>query len=315
MIEDYSNQKSPNDRAHPGYIISNRVSISKMIGEMVKEDASKFDHPSGVTLLDTFKAFDDSLRGAFADISAEKHRLNVAMNAKAISDVREIKALKFLDWAVNLVSNLPPLPQGSREDRSNGARWKFIAIAIMILTGRRQSEVMSSGIFRLKDNSSLVFEGQLKRHIDEIVDAREIPVLCGVAKEVVSAIRWLEAYGKRSIPQSRDMDGLQSAAKKSHDLCSRYISEAMGDLECLVPIVNGKSWSFVEDGKIKSKFKGHLCRQLYAEIAAIFYHDDSESKKRAYITEILGESSASASLPYDRDVKIADAQEIKEKYS
>lgn len=235
------------------------------------------------------------------------------MNKQGEEDVREIEAYPFIEWAIGTVKNLPPLPSGNASaDRHNGAAWKEIAIALMLLTGRRQSEVMSSGIFTFVNNSTVNFEGQLKRHVDELVEAVKIPVLGKSARQIIKAIEWLEAYGKRVIPEVREYKALQVAAKKSHDLSSRYISNAMDNLIQYCPITNGKTWEYLEGGKERSKFKGHLCRQIYAEVCASLFHDDSETKKRAFISKVLLESNSSATMPYDRDIKIRDIERLKE---
>jgi len=313
LIEDYAHQKSFSGQAHPGSIQKIRLEIVRLIEEMVQVDNDKFIHPSNVSLIDTYTQFEESVKGAFRDIGAQKHQLNQRMNQKNELDVREIEAYPFVEWAVNRITNLPPLPSGNAsEDRRNGANWKEIAIALMLLTGRRQSEIMSSGIFTFSSNTRLIFEGQLKRHVDELVEPKKIPVLGKSAKQILKAIEWLDAYGKRVLPEVREYKALQAAAKKAHDSHSRYIAETMDNLSKYCKITNQKTWEYMEEGKERSKFKGHLCRQIYAEICASLYHDDSETKKRTFISQILIESNSSATLPYDRDIKIKDIDRLKE---
>ena len=176
----------------------------------------------------------------------------------------------------------------------------------MLLTGRRQSEVMSSGVFEYVDDSHLMFEGQLKRHTEEPVPPTKIPVIGGMAQQIIDAIKWLEKGDKRTIPDERTYEGLQKAAKKSHNRCSRYISETMTKLEEYVDITNDKTWKDIKGNNV---FKGHLTRQIYAQICSeIFVPDDQ--KKHSFIADILGESR-DAAPSYDRDIEVIDIEDIK----
>ena len=303
IIENYADSVSPNGKAHPGSTIALKVAIVKYIKEFVDVDNDKFPPVNDRQLVDTFKDFDDALRGAFRDISSLKTKMYSKGNEEAEADVRAINVAPFIDWAVGTVSNLG----------NNSAKWREVAIAVMLLTGRRQSEVMASGIFEYVDDSHVVFEGQLKRHIDELVAPEKIPVLGNAAKEVVEAIEWLEKYDKRSIPTERTAKAIQEAAKKSHNRCSRYIAEQMDLLTPLVTITNGKSWTFTKDGKTVNKFKGHLTRQIYAQVCEKLFSDSDNEKKQSFIARILLEGR-DAAVAYDRDIEIKDIDVIKTKY-
>jgi len=303
IIEAYANSVSPTGKAHPGSIIALKVAIMKYIKDFVDVDNDKFLPVNDRTLLDTFKDFDDALRGAFRDISSLKTRMYSKGNEEAEADVRAINVAPFIVWAVDTVSNLS----------DNSAKWREVAIAVMLLTGRRQSEVMSSGIFEYVDHSHVIFEGQLKRHIDELVEPEKIPVLGNAAKQVVDAIAWLETRDKRSLPTERTAKAIQEAAKKSHNRCSRYIAEQMDLLTPFVTITNGKSWTFTKDGKTVNKFKGHLTRQIYAQVCEKLFSDSDNEKKQSFIARILLEGR-DAAVAYDRDIEIKDIEVIKAKY-
>jgi hypothetical protein len=302
-IEAYANSVSPTGKAHPGSMIALKVAIMKYIKEFVDVDNDKFLPVNDRTLLDTFKDFDDALRGAFRDISSLKTKMYSKGNEEAEADVRAINVAPFIDWAVDTVSNLG----------NNSAKWREIAIAVMLLTGRRQSEVMSSGIFEYVDDSHVIFEGQLKRHIDELVEPEKIPVLGNAAKQVVDAIAWLETRDKRSISNERTAKAIQEAAKKSHNRCSRYIAEQMELLTPFVTITNGKAWTFTKDGKTVNKFKGHLTRQIYAQVCEKLFSNSDNEKKQSFIARILLEGR-DAAVAYDRDIEIKDIEVIKAKY-
>jgi len=295
MIESYANEKSPDGKAHPGTIQKIRVEVMKFLGELIDSEKDNFNQINDRTITDLFKDFDDDLRGAFKDIGAIKHQLNKEKNEKSEEDVRLINSFEFINWAVERVSNLPKSP----------AMWKEICIAVMLLTGRRQSEVMSSAIFTYVDESTVIFEGQLKRHTDELVEPEKIPVLAKSAKLIIDAIQWLEIHDKRTLPTERTSEAIQKAAKISHNRCSRYISESMLKLQKYCPILNDKEW--IGDDN-KNRFKGHLCRQIYAQICAELFKGN-DSKKRAFISRILLENREAA-LNYDRDIEIKDINEI-----
>ncbi|MBP5976608.1 hypothetical protein HW132_28715 [Brasilonema sp. CT11] len=301
IIESYADSKSLEGKAHPGTIQKHRVDIMKYLKELVIPEVNNFIPVNDRTLLDTYNDFESAVQGAFKDIGATKYKMNQERSHKAEEDVRAIKVLPYLEWALEQVSHLP----------ANSARWKEVAIAIMLLTGRRQSEVLATGLFTYVDESTVVFEGQLKRHIAELVDPEKIPVLGKAAKQVVDAIAWLDQHQKRTLPTERSVEALQLAAKKSHDRCSRYIAESMEKLADKCQITNGKDWEVKEGNKMVNKFKGHLNRQIYAQICSALFNDSNERKKRAFISRILLENR-DAALSYDRDVEVLDISEVRE---
>jgi hypothetical protein len=304
-IEQYSHGVATGEKASANVILKNRVDIMKYLRELVEADADKFNPIDDITFIDIFNDFDSALRKGMLDLSAEKFREYKASNTKSREDVKPIKVLPFIEWAKDKVSRLESL---------SGARWREVAIACMLLTGRRQSEVMSSGEFTLIDSNHVLFDGQLKKHTSDVVPAMRIPVLANAAKEVVEAIKWLEKHGKRSLPTERSAKGFQDAAKKSHNKCSRYISEQMQLLTEYCPITNDKTWIVEENGALVNRFKGHLTRQIYAQVASYIFNNSDNEKKISYISKILGESVEGAGM-YDRDVEVKDLETIKEKYT
>ena len=296
MIEAYADNKSPNGKASPGGLQAIRVEIMKYLQEICEGEKDKFGVVNETTFMDTYTEFNDAVRGAFVDVSKKKYVLYKEKRDAGERNVRKIKVSRFTEWAKDTVSNLP----------DSFARWKHVCIAIMLLTGRRQSEVMSSGVFEYVDDSHLMFEGQLKRHTEEPVPPTKIPVIGGMAQQIIDAIKWLEKGDKRTIPDERTYEGLQKAAKKSHNRCSRYISETMTKLEEYVDITNDKTWKDIKGNNV---FKGHLTRQIYAQICSeIFVPDDQ--KNHSFIADILGESR-DAAPSYDRDIEVIDIEDIK----
>lgn len=306
LIEQYVIGQSFTGSPNPATIDKTRNEILKYLGEIVASESARFPSVQGRGLQDFFEDFTRAVRASFKDIRDLKVKADTEMNEAKEDDVRTVIVSPFIEWAIETVSNLPMNPKS----------WKDVAISVMLLTGRRQSEVLSSGIFTYVDESHVIFEGQLKRHKDELVEATEIPVLGYMGQEVCNALNWLTQHGKRTIPTERTYDGLQQAAKASHNRSSRYIAEAMVNLSQLVQITNGKSWVIKTESPSapsENLFKGHLCRQLYAQICAACFHNQKDSKVRSYIAEILIENRK-ASLKYDRDIEldVSDIQKVKE---
>lgn len=296
MIATYADGKSPNGKASPGGLQAIRVEIMKYFHELCESEKDRFGVVNETTLMDTCEEFETAVRGAFKDVSKLKYQAYKEKRDSGERDVRQIKAVNFVNWAKDIVSNLP----------GNAARWKEVSIAVMLLTGRRQSEIMSSGIFSYVDDYHVTFEGQLKRHTDEVVEAAKIPVIGGMAQQIVNAISWLQENNKRTLPTERTSKAISKAAKTSHNRCSRYISETMSKLESKVEITNGKTW---QDKKGNNVFKAHFCRQLYAQICAEIFAPNDQ-KKQSFIGDILLESREAAPS-YDRDIEVIDIDSIK----
>ena len=277
----------------------------KFINQLKDSPVPNLHHPGGFSWRDYLNQFDDLLRKAFSDVTRAKYVKNRELNQAAIQDVREIEILPLLEWAVDRLELLPPFPSGDvRKDKHHGAEWVGVAIALMLVTGRRQSEILSSGEFYPSDSpKKAFFEGQLKRHTDDPIEAYEIPLLCNF-KLVADGMKWLKSYGKRVIPDSRDPDSFRRAALISNHNWGGRISRGWRQLQDLVPILNGKEWQTIA----KNHFKPHLSRQIYAEMAYLL-HSQANFKKRYFVASILGEGSALAGLPYDRDIAIADEEQ------
>ena len=298
-IEAYADSKSPNGKASPGGLQAIRVEIMKYLEEICQGEKDKFGTVNDTSFMDTFEEFNDAVRGAFKDVSKLKYDLYKEKRQTGESEVRNIRVSRFVDWAKDTVTNLP----------DSHARWKEVCIAIMLLTGRRQSEVMSSGVFEYVDDSHLMFEGQLKRHTKEELPSIKIPVIGGITQQITNAIEWLEKGDKRTLPTERTYEGLQDAAKKSHNRCSRYISETMTKLENLVEFSEDSKIKTWDDSKGRNVFKGHLTRQIYAQICAELFKPNNQ-KKHSYIADILLENR-DAAPSYDRDIEVVDIEAIK----
>jgi Telomere resolvase len=173
--------------------------------------------------------------------------------------------------------------------------WADIAAGLVVLTGRRSSEIIGSAQFQLKSQWSVLFTGALKRRGEVQRLSFEIPTLT-TAGRVVKALDKL-----RAICPTQGLSAQQINQKFAHAVataCDRHFAE-------LVPKRDGRENLFT-----------HLFRSVYAAIATLWFAPTSvdASEYKAAIQghyAILEEpdSSLRRSLAASRhynDYKIAD---------
>lgn len=291
--------------ANPRTLSNWRSAVLKKIERLVDADNSQF--PDDI-LAKLFSSFDKAVRETMREATVTKYQqTNINLNTRQ-DNVLDIKVAPMILWAKDTLTNLPDA----------GSAYKDVAVAIIVLTGRRQSEVMSSGSFELTgDDDRLMFSGQLKRHVDESVEAFEIPVLANAAQAVVDGIQWLESHGKRETPEDNSPESQKKAAKKAHDRFSRYLSAKAKEIcDKYIVIEAGGNWEN-EDGKGKMKDRRtcHLFRQIYGQIAIPVFFPQGRKPKQI-LTEIMGHSNYASSRKhaaeaYDADVEVKDIEAIK----
>jgi Telomere resolvase len=173
--------------------------------------------------------------------------------------------------------------------------WADIAAGLVVLTGRRSSEIMGSAQFQIKSQWSVRFTGALKRRGEVQRLSFEIPTLT-TAERVVKALDKL-----RAICPTQGLSAQQINQKYAHAVataCDRHFVD-------LVPKRDGRENLFT-----------HLFRSVYATIATLWFAPTSvdASEYKAAIQghyAILEEpdSSLRRSLAASRhynDYKIAD---------
>lgn len=282
-----------------------RAQILKRIERLSDSDKAQFPE-----IGKTFKLFYDCVQATFkavrrARVEKSNEQLNIRQN-----NAIDIKVSRLINWAVDRLVNLPEKP----------SEWREVAVALMVVTGRRQSEIMSSAKFSLTDSDChLEFSGQLKKHKADVGGAYEIPVLGCCADAVINAITWLEGHGKRALPVDDSYESQQKAAKKAHDLYSRYLSQTAKDV-CSRFIDTEADWNLADDkGKTVDRRKCHLFRQIYGQsIIPVFYPHESGMGRKAkqILTEVMGHSDTASSRKhaaesYDSDVFVTDIEAVK----
>jgi hypothetical protein len=175
-------------------------------------------------------------------------------------------------------------------------QWADIAAGLVVLTGRRSSEILATAEFKVKSQWSVRFTGALKRRGEVQRLSFEIPTLT-TAERVVRALDKL-----RAICPSHGLSAQQINQKYAHAVasaCDRHFTD-------LVPKRQGRENLFT-----------HLFRSVYAAIATLWFApasvDASEYKAAIQGHYALLEEpdsdlrrSLTASRHYN-DYKIADA--------
>jgi hypothetical protein len=175
--------------------------------------------------------------------------------------------------------------------------WADIAAGLVVLTGRRSSEIIGSAQFQLKSQWSVRFTGALKRRGEVQRLSFEIPTLT-TAGRVVKALDQL-----RAICPTQGLSAQQINQKYAHAIataCDRHFTE-------LVPKRDGRENLFT-----------HLFRSVYAAIATLWFApttvDASEYKAAIqghYAILEEPDSTLRRSLAASRhynDYKIADSK-------
>ncbi|NJN62308.1 MAG: hypothetical protein HC795_12975 [Coleofasciculaceae cyanobacterium RL_1_1] len=257
-----------------------------------------------------------AVNGSLSEIKkAKRDSTRAGLNARQNSAIN-IQARNLIVWAAEYLKVLPESP----------ARWREVAVAIAVLSGRRQSEIMSSGIFTPITPDLISFDGQLKRHDDIEVGSIEIPILMSAAHDVARAIEWLSLNGKRTDPADRSREAIQAAAKKSHTRCSRYLSEVAKAAALKIEIEGDEDqWQYaIHDAngeptdRLKDRRNFHMYRQIYAQLAPAYLALKPENrhiKFQQLRAKIMGHSMSatsqnSAQESYDSDVIVSDIEAI-----
>lgn len=173
--------------------------------------------------------------------------------------------------------------------------WAEVAAGLVVLTGRRSSEILGTADFQPKSQWSVLFTGALKRRREPQRLSFEIPTLT-TAERVITALSKL-----RLICPAANLTIEQINQKYAHAVstaCDRHFSD-------LVPNRNGRNHLFT-----------HLFRSVYAAIATFWYAPttvDANEYKAAIqghyaildTTDTTLRRSLAASRHYN-DYKIAD---------
>lgn len=228
--------------------------------------------------------------------SVYKDAVNAAFENVAIIQKKQTKASIIARQEIQLKVRCCPAILKAREILSNlknyeKRKWREVVWALMLVTGRRQSEVLCTAEFQATENQhQLLFSGQLLKHGDDIAPY-PIPVLVP-ASYVMAGMRWLKEHGKRDCQTPAQVTNKYSKelGEKVKQLIKQYFAVEEGD------------WTYTSNGKVKNLNTSLLLRHVYAVacaringidpstdfLAAILGHE--ESNKKTYVSSNLYQS-------------------------
>lgn len=219
-------------------------------------------------------------------IMAERRVQDKEREKRENADVTTIRGVKSVyDWAAKLLDECANTSLNPRK------HWRDVVVALLVVTGRRQSEITSSAVFTPIDENHLWFKGQLKsRSHDEFTDGYSIPVFAN-SEHIIKSVEWLAANGKR-----------HPDPKQAHNLFSRYINEAA---DSVLGMIDWVSEPQEHDSRLARK--AHLFRSIYAVMAkSEFHHEKPNTYELEFIRQILGEKDTTTAAVYDRKLRIID---------
>jgi hypothetical protein len=295
VVTPFKNEIECEFGTNPHSVCNAVSSVLKGIGGCVNAEADQF--PDGV-LIQQYQTFYKSIKYLMSEYNKFKHiEGQKKLNSRQQNTI-DIEVSSLLLWSKARLQNLPRL----------GKDWTEVAIALMCLTGRRQSEIMCSGSFEYISNDWVMFSGQLKKHSLESVESYKIPILMGAAKEVIEGIKWLSDSRKRVRVVDEDVS---ASAKKAHDMYSRYLSASVKDVLGAYVKTND---SWVHQGKDRKKCL--LLRQIYGQVVYPLFFEGSKQKMNQILNQIMGhnnslKASRSSATCYDADVVVIDIDKCK----
>jgi len=250
-------------KPNPSTVINLRVELLNRIKKAVNSERQQFTVTKELEgmepivtdyLTQSFEAFRSGVIASFSTIAREKRESQGTNFLARRTSTPHASVSNLIEWAIGRLKSLP----------TKSYEWREVALAIMIVTGRRPAEVMGVGVFKAIDHTNLKFYGQLKKKGESDETVYKIPVIGDTAKEVEIAIQWLQMMNKRTVPASRSLEDKQEAAKQCHDRFSRYLSEVASQVmpKHLV-LSDGASWELAEN---RSRIKPYLSRQIYLQI-------------------------------------------------
>ncbi len=259
VASDVSRDGIPN----PSTTLNLRTEILNRLKKAVSIENTKFLVETQIEGMDTvitdcltqsFQAFHSAVVASFSTIAREKRQTVGSNFLVRRTTTPHAKVSILIGWAIDRLRTLPNKAQ----------YWREVALAILIVTGRRPAEVMATGVFKAVNASEVEFYGQLKKKgKDSDEKTYIIPCIGDTAIEVEQGIKWLQMMNKRILPKSRNLEDKQEAAKKSHDNFSKYLSEISKEIMQKIRLVDKANWELPED---KSRLKPYLARQIYLQI-------------------------------------------------
>lgn len=225
----------------------------------------------------------DSFRQLVMDFTKNDTELKREAGQKRVDNfdenATEVNIEPLLAWAVDVLNKVPSY------SITDTAKWKPIALALALVTGRRiYSEVLfADSQFTYEDDSHVTFTGQAKASEDEVDDIQQMTTLVP-ANLVIQATEWLARANKR-----QTTEGFSSPVKAREKSNSRFGKDLNAYFKQLK-----ESFGLPESAKIHSlrKFYVLKCieslegdRQQGKEAARLLGHRDWRTASDNYTCE------------------------------
>jgi Telomere resolvase len=235
---------------------------------------------------------------ALTAIVQEKRELGNARLKERKADKTAINPEKLIIWSVETLSNL---------ESYNPTHWKPVTQAIKLLTGRRTSEILSSGRFIPSTiKGCLLFKGQNKKHSEDSFKNEQpllIPVIGGHSELVLQAMQWLELSGKRIKAKDNSWSSQMTANVLVNKNLAKYLSDYCKGADGFKTDWYGKIETN-ENVDWSNKKKPDCTRDIYTQIMGVGYYNAVKQELSAtldFLSQILGHSGDKSIIKYDVD--------------
>ena len=234
----------------------------------------------------------------------EKVSLKAEYGGKRLKDRKKnktpINPSKLIIWAVDTLNNL---------EKKNSTHWKPVVQALKVLTGRRTSEILSSGRFIPSQiKGCLLFKGQNKKHSEETFRNEIpiiIPVIGGHTELVLQGMIWLNASGKRILATDDTWSAQMAANVRVNKNLGKYLSDFCRGVDGF----HLDWYGLVEtDEDWNTKKKPDVTRDIYTQVIGMAYYEKVKQELSAtldFLGQCLGHNDRGKTIiKYDVDFKV-----------
>ena len=265
-------------------LITYKNDVFKLLKIWLENDFSGYDWMS------FFDAYKDAVNAGFEDVIIAQRKQTKSSTIARQEVLLKIQCCPAILQARQILSSLK-----SYQKR----KWREVVWALMLATGRRQSEILCTAEFQATgDDYKVLFSGQLKKHGDDSAPYM-IPVLVP-SRLVVAGMKWLKSHGKRDCLTPVEVNSKYSKAlsSKTKQLISDNFTVKAGD------------WSYMDNGDEKDLKTSLFLRHVYSLVCSQIYKGTQSIEE--YLKAILGHNEVrgnnyNASKTYSERVLILDS--------
>ena len=272
----------------PGAALANK---KKLLAELKTYDKEWLvDEANYFPVLSIIKCFRETINLLFAVIQAEINKTYLERVKDRSTDKNRIEC----DMSVYLQKAYDILLLASQGASKSDLKWEDVSCALALVSGRRQSEIHYSAVFKVADTYTLYYSGQLKGKNKKVDDVKVfdhvflIPTLIP-AHLVVSGLEWLEREGKR-------LDRATGSAELVNSKWGKCISKrARTDWK----LISDDFWQNVDD---RDRWTYHKLRGIYYCCCIYRYikEDNTFFAAKQLALEILGDGDHKTLTSYER---------------